>query len=137
MPDLTVTPGAVSGPAAFAHAGIGPTTSTCSRPTTRSPSPRCCTSRTSASAPRAKAAPFVEDGKLGPGGALPTNTNGGGLSYTHPGQYGIFLLVEAVRQLRGIRGERQVPDAEIAVAHGCGGVLSSTGTVVLGTEATL
>jgi acetyl-CoA acetyltransferase len=80
---------------------------------------------------------FVEDGKLGPGGALPTNTNGGGLSYTHPGQYGIFLLVEAVRQLRGSAGERQVPNAEIAVAHGCGGVLSATGTVVLGTEATL
>ena len=45
----------------------------------------------------------MEDGKLGPGGALPTNTNGGGLSYTHPGQYGMFLLVEAVRQLRGDR----------------------------------
>ena len=44
---------------------------------------------------------FVEDGKLGPGGALPMNTNGGGLSYTHPGQYGMFLLVEAARQLRG------------------------------------
>ncbi len=45
--------------------------------------------------------PFVMDGKLGPGGALPTNTNGGGLSYTHPGMYGMFLIVEAVRQLRG------------------------------------
>ncbi len=44
---------------------------------------------------------FVEDGKLGPGGSLPMNTNGGGLSYTHPGMYGMFLLVEAVRQLRG------------------------------------
>ena len=80
---------------------------------------------------------FVEDGKLGPGGALPMNTNGGGLSYTHPGQYGMFLLVEAVRQLRGEAGERQVDGAEVAVAHGCGGVLSATGTVVLGTEATL
>ena len=44
---------------------------------------------------------FVEDGRLGPGGSLPMNTNGGGLSYTHPGMYGMFLLVEAVRQLRG------------------------------------
>ena len=80
---------------------------------------------------------FVADGTLGPGGALPMNTNGGGLSYTHPGQYGMFLLVEAVRQLRGECGERQVAGAEVAVAHGCGGVLSATGTVVLGTEATL
>ena len=64
------------------------------------------------------------------------NTNGGGLSYTHPGQYGMFLLVEATRQLRGECGERQVAGAEIAVAHGSGGVLSAMGTVVLGTEAT-
>jgi acetyl-CoA acetyltransferase len=65
------------------------------------------------------------------------NTNGGGLSYTHPGQYGMFLLVEAARQLRGECGERQVRDAELAVAHGCGGFLSATATVVLGTGATL
>jgi acetyl-CoA acetyltransferase len=78
----------------------------------------------------------VADGRLGPGGSLPTNTNGGGLAYTHPGMYGIFLLVEAVRQLRGESGDRQVEGAQVAVAHGCGGVLSATSTVVLGTEAT-
>jgi acetyl-CoA acetyltransferase len=81
--------------------------------------------------------PFVEDGKLGPGGSRPTNTNGGGLSFTHPGAYGMFLLVEAVRQLRGECGDRQVDGAELALAHGCGGVLSATSTVVLGSEATL
>jgi acetyl-CoA acetyltransferase len=80
---------------------------------------------------------FVEDGKLGPAGARPTNTNGGGLSFTHPGAYGMFLLVEAVRQLRGECGDRQVDGAELALAHGCGGVLSATSTVVLGSEATL
>lgn len=66
-----------------------------------------------------------------------TNTNGGGLSYTHPGMYGMFLLVEAARQIRAEAGERQVKDVDIAVAHGCGGVLSATSTVVLGTKATL
>jgi acetyl-CoA acetyltransferase len=79
---------------------------------------------------------FVEDGKIGPGGSLPTNTNGGGLSYTHPGMYGMFLIVEAVRQLRGECGARQVADASIAVAHGSGGVLSCMSTTVLGTEET-
>jgi acetyl-CoA acetyltransferase len=79
---------------------------------------------------------FVSDGRLGPGGSLPTNTNGGGLAYTHPGMYGMFILVEAVRQLRGECGDRQVPGAEVAVANGCGGVLSCTSTIVLGTEAT-
>ena len=87
--------------------------------------------------PKGEGGAFVEDGKLGPGGALPMNTNGGGLSYTHPGMYGMFLLVEAVRQLRGEAGERQVPDHRVAVAHGSGGVLSTMGTVVLGTEETL
>ena len=81
--------------------------------------------------------PFVEDGKLGPGGTLPTNTNGGGLSYTHPGMYGMFLVVEAVRQLRGECESRQVDGAEIAVAHGSGMVLSCMATAVLGTEETL
>ena len=57
--------------------------------------------------------------------------NGGGLSYAHPGMYGLFLLTEAVRQLRGECGERQVPDAAIALAHGTGGVLSSTVTCIL------
>ena len=73
--------------------------------------------------------PFVESTNIGPGGALPTNTNGGGLSYTHPGMYGMFLIVEAVRQLRGECDARQVADAEIAVAHGSGMVLSCMSTV--------
>jgi acetyl-CoA acetyltransferase len=80
---------------------------------------------------------FVSGGRIAPGGQLPVNTNGGGLSYCHPGMYGLFLLIEAVRQLRGECGARQVKDAETAIAHGNGGVLSSQSTVILGTQATL
>lgn len=80
---------------------------------------------------------FVENGGIAPGGHLPVNTNGGGLSCVHPGMYGIFTLVEAVRQLRGDAGDRQIDGAELAMAHGNGGVLSSQVTNILGTESTL
>lgn len=76
---------------------------------------------------------FVEDGAIAPGGRLPVNTNGGGLSCTHPGQYGMFTLVEAVRQLRGECGERQIANAATAIAQGNGGTLSSQALAVLGT----
>jgi acetyl-CoA acetyltransferase len=76
--------------------------------------------------------PFVEDGKLRLGGALPTNTDGGGLSACHPGMRGMFLMVEAVKQLRGECGERQVPDAEVACVSGTGGWFCSNGTMLLG-----
>lgn len=76
--------------------------------------------------------PFVQGGAIGPGGRFPVNTNGGGLSYCHPGMYGLLLLVEAVRQLRGECGVRQVPGCALALAHGNGGVLSSQATVLLG-----
>ena len=80
---------------------------------------------------------FVASGAIAPGGALPVNTNGGGLSCVHPGMYGMFTLVEAVQQLRGEAGERQVAGAELALCHGNGGVLSSQITNVLGTGITL
>ena len=79
---------------------------------------------------------FVASGVIGPGGSLPVNTNGGGLACVHPGMYGLFTVVEAYRQLTGSAGERQVNGAEIAVAHGNGGFLSSQVTAVLGSTAT-
>jgi len=87
--------------------------------------------------PKGEGGGFVSGGHIAPGGGLPVNTNGGGLSYCHPGMYGLFLLIEAVRQLRGDAGARQVADAETAIAHGNGGVLSSQSTVILGTQATV
>ncbi|WP_251552037.1 acetyl-CoA acetyltransferase [Neobacillus muris] len=77
---------------------------------------------------------FVSGGRTAPGGDFPMNTNGGGLSYCHPGMYGIFLLIEAARQLRGECGERQLQDAKLALVHGTGGVLSSSSTVILGRD---
>src|SRR4029078_11123242 len=86
------------------------------------------------SAPKVEGCPFSAAGTLRLDGARPTNTDGGGLSSTHPGMRGLFLLCEATRQLRGEAGESQVPGAGIAVAHGSGGWLSTQATVVLGTE---
>ena len=59
------------------------------------------------------------------------NTSGGGLSYAHTGMYGMFLLIEATRQLRGESGDRQVEDCNLSLVHGTGGELSSTATLVL------
>jgi acetyl-CoA acetyltransferase len=87
--------------------------------------------------PKGEGGRFVCDGRIAPGGGLPVNTNGGGLSYCHPGMYGLFLLIEAARQLRRECGPRQITDCETAIAHGNGGVLSSQSTVILGTDATI
>lgn len=77
---------------------------------------------------------FVSGQRTAPGGSFPLNTNGGGLSYCHPGMYGIFLIIEAVRQLRRECGERQVKDVNIALVNGTGGTLSSTSTLILGRD---
>jgi acetyl-CoA acetyltransferase len=78
--------------------------------------------------------PFVSGQRTAPGADFPMNTNGGGLSYTHSGMYGIFTIIEAVRQLRGECGPRQVPDAKVAICHGTGGVWSAAATMIVSTE---
>ena len=83
---------------------------------------------------RGESGPFVENGRTGPGGDFPMNTNGGGLSYTHSGMYGMFTLIELTRQLRGTEGQRQVKDAKIGLAHGPGGMLSAAATLIAGNE---
>ncbi|MEO1910178.1 MAG: thiolase [Paracoccus sp. (in: a-proteobacteria)] len=87
--------------------------------------------------PKGEGGRFVQDGRIAPGGELAVNTNGGGLSCVHPGMYGLFLIAEAVTQIRGQAGERQIRDCNLAMCHGNGGTLSSQCTAILGSEATL
>jgi len=83
---------------------------------------------------RGEAGAFIAERNTAPGGSLPMNTNGGGLSYTHTGMYGMFALQESVRQVRGT-APAQVPDVNISVCHGVGGMFSASGTIILGPEA--
>ncbi len=77
---------------------------------------------------------FIAGQRTAPGGGFPMNTNGGGLAYTHTGMYGIFTIIEAVRQLRGVCGPRQVAGAKTALCHGTGGVWSSAATMIVSRE---
>ncbi len=81
-----------------------------------------------------EAAKFIWDGNTRPGGKLPLNTNGGGLSYMHSGMYGMYALQESVRQMRGT-APAQVPGAKIAVSHGVGGMFGAAGTIIMSNEA--
>ena len=137
MPDLTVTPGARSGPSALSMAGLSPSDIDVVELYDSFTITVLLALEDLGFCPKGEGGPFVGEGRLAPGGKLPGQTSGGGLAYTHPGAFGAFLLVEATRQLRGEAGPRQVPAAQTAVAHGVGGVLSATSTVVLGTEAVL
>jgi acetyl-CoA acetyltransferase len=80
---------------------------------------------------KGEAGPFIADGNTEPGGRLPLNTNGGGLSYTHTGMYGMFAIQEGVRQVRG-EAAAQVPEADISVVVGNGGMFATSGVLVLG-----
>ena len=81
-----------------------------------------------------EAADFVANQRTAPGGDFAMNTSGGGLSYTHSGMYGMFLVLEAVRQLRGECGDRQLDNPKLSLINGTGGSLSSTGTVILAAD---
>jgi acetyl-CoA acetyltransferase len=134
MADLCVTPGRDSGAAAFRMAGLSPADVDVLQLYDSFTVTVLLALEDLGFCGKGEGGAFVADGRLGPGGSLPTNTSGGGLSYAHPGMFGLFLLVEAVRQLRGECTERQIAGAKTALAHGCGGVLSATSTVVLASE---
>jgi acetyl-CoA acetyltransferase len=80
-----------------------------------------------------EAAAFIVGRNTAPGGRLPLNTNGGGLSYMHSGMYGMYALQESVRQMRGVAAA-QVKGAKISVAHGVGGMFAASGTIVFSNE---
>ncbi len=130
-PDLTVTPGIVSGREAFGMAGISPGDVDVFEPYDNFTHGVLLYLEDLGFCKKGEAGDFIAGGRLRPGGGLPSMTSGGGLSYCHPGALGILLLVETVRQLRGEAGARQVPDARIAVAHGTGGLAFSTASTVV------
>lgn len=131
MPDLTVSAGQVSAREAFGMAGIVPSDVDVLEPYDSFTITVLMALEDLGFCEKGEGGSFVENGHLAPGGGLPAMTMGGGLSYNHPGALGLLLLVEAVRQLRGEAGERQVPNASIGVAHGVGGMFSTSGTVVM------
>jgi len=136
MPDLTVTGAAISGRQAFAQAGVTPGEIDLAMLYDAFTITPILFLEDLGFCPKGEGGRFVEDGAIAPGGKLAVNTNGGGLSCVHPGMYGLFLLVEATRQLRGEAGARQLNSPQLGIAHGNGGVLSSQATVILGTAAT-
>jgi acetyl-CoA acetyltransferase len=137
MPNLTVTGAVASGKEAYAMAKLGPADVDAVELYDAFTLNTMLFLEDLGFCKKGEGGAFVSDGRIGPKGSLPVNTNGGGLSYCHPGMYGLFVLIEAVRQLRGECGARQVKDCEVAIAHGNGGVLSSQSTVILGSQATV
>jgi acetyl-CoA acetyltransferase len=137
MPDLTVTGAVQSGRRAYAQAGVRPADVDVVQLYDAFTINTILFLEDLGFCAKGEGGPFVEGGRIAPGGELPVNTNGGGLSCCHPGMYGLFTLVESTRQLRGEAGERQITGARLALAHGNGGVLSSQATAILGTGDTL
>ena len=137
MPDLTTTAAVDSGRRAFAMAGVNRADLDLTMLYDAFTINTILFLEDLGFCPKGEGGRFVEDGRIAPGGELAVNTNGGGLSCVHPGMYGLFLIAEAVAQIRGETGERQVQDCNLALCHGNGGTLSSQCTAILGSGAVL
>ncbi|GGF15516.1 thiolase [Aliidongia dinghuensis] len=137
MPDLTVTAASDSGPRAFAMAGLAQPDVDLVMLYDAFTINTILFLEDLGFCPKGEGGRFVADGAIAPSGRLAVNTNGGGLSCVHPGMYGMFLIIEAVTQLRGQAGERQLKKCDIALCHGNGGTLSSQVTALLGSDAAL
>jgi len=137
MEDLTVTAAAASGPRAFAQAGLAPADVDVLELYDAFTINVILFLEDLGFCPKVEGGRFIGEGRIAPGGSLPVNTNGGGLSCVHPGMYGLFTMVEAAQQIAGTAGDRQVADVNVALSHGNGGVLSSQATLIFGSDATL
>ncbi|OPY81619.1 MAG: thiolase [Syntrophorhabdus sp. PtaU1.Bin153] len=134
MPDLTVTPAKFSGERAFRMAGLAPSDIDLLELYDSFTITVLLQLEDLGFCPKGEGGRFVEGQRLAPGGQRPANTSGGGLSCLHTGMFGIFLLIEAARQLRGECGDRQVQKVKTALCNGIGGNLASSGTVILGVD---
>jgi acetyl-CoA acetyltransferase len=137
MSDLTVTAATESGPRAFAMAELAPTEVDLVMVYDAFTINTILFLEDLGFCRKGEGGRFVQGGAIAPGGRLAVNTNGGGLSCVHPGMYGMFLIIEAVTQLRGDAGQRQLSDCAVALCHGNGGTLSSQVTALLGSGATV
>ncbi|MEV8143748.1 acetyl-CoA acetyltransferase [Specibacter sp. NPDC078709] len=131
MKDLVRTGAAVSGLAAFGEAGLGPEDMDIAQVYDAFTINTILLLEDLGFCAKGTGGTFIQDGHTSPGGSLPTNTSGGGLAFSHPGMFGIYTVLEAMEQLRGRAGDRQVPGARRAVAHGIGGTMSAHTTLVL------
>jgi acetyl-CoA acetyltransferase len=130
--DFTVSPGAVSGPRAFAMAGVTPQDIDVAQMYDAFTITPLIALEDLGFCEKGEGGPFCASGAIAADGALPINTDGGGLSSNHPGKRGVFALIEAIRQLRGEGPGVQVRDCELSLAHGVGGFFSSSATMILG-----
>lgn len=131
MPDLTATEAAQSAARAYAMAGVGPADMDTVHVYDAFTISALIQLEDLGFCAKGEGGPFAEEGHIAPGGSVPVNPNGGGLSFCHPGMLSMFLLVEAVRQLRGEAGDRQIADAELSLVHGMGLTLGGHATAVL------
>ena len=137
MPDLTSGPGRISGPDAFAMAGVRHEDIDVAQVYDSFTYTVLTSLEDIGFCKKGEGGDFVSGGRIAPGGDFPLNTSGGGLSYTHPGMFGIFTVIESVRQLRGDfvdQSLRQVAGARLGLVHGTGGRLSATGTAILAAD---
>jgi len=131
VPDFGISPGLYSGKLAFDRAGLRPADIDVAQLYDAFTITPLLALEDLGFCRKGEAGAFVQDGHIAPKGAIPINTDGGGLSSNHPGKRGIFVLIEALRQLRGEGPGIQVPDCEVALAHGIGGFFSAASTMIL------
>ena len=137
MPDFTVTAARESGARAFAASGVAPSDIDVVELYDAFTINTILFLEDLGFCKKGEGGACVAEGRIAPDGALPVNTNGGGLSCVHPGMYGIFTVIEAARQIRGDAPGLQIDNVDLALAHGNGGTLSSQVTAILGSENTL